>query len=72
MLSVYRAIVKMLCLLSYPFINKILMQHNKKSSFRALCALYVPDNIFYYKGVFNGNYTANPKQGRTHGFQDVL
>ena len=34
--------------------------------------LYVPDNIFYYKGVFNGNYTANPKQGRTHGFQDVL
>ena len=33
---------------------------------------YAPDNIFYYKGVFNGNYTANPKQGRTHGFQDVL
>lgn len=28
--------------------------------------------FFYYKGVFNGNYTANPKQGRTHGFQDVL
>ena len=34
--------------------------------------LYVPDNIFYYKGVFNGNYTANPKQGRTHGFPGVL
>ena len=22
---------------------------------------HVPDNIFYRKGVFNGNYTANPK-----------
>ena len=22
---------------------------------------HVPDNIFYCKGVFNGNYTANPK-----------
>ena len=33
---------------------------------------HVPDNIFYCKGVFNGNYTANLKQGRTHGFQDVL
>lgn len=40
MLSVYRAIVKILCLLSYPFINNMLMQHNKKSSFRALLALY--------------------------------
>jgi hypothetical protein len=50
--------------IEYPYFNNKVINKEIKNflnNFLLSVLRHVPDNIFYRKGVFNGNYTANPK-----------